>query len=459
MGVPMQSVVRSAIFYVIVFLAVLAAHAQTTATVEGIIKDSTGAAIAAARVVIRSAPIGFERETVSDANGYYRFSSIPAETYTLVASALNFSRRTVTGIEVTLNRTVQLDVALEVGSVEQAVEVRAEVSPVDPLSSSSGRTITQDEIRDLPVNGRRYLDLMPLTPGVVINLAAANQFGAIGGDTDTPVMGERSGNTFFMIDGLPVRDETNGGITTQFSQETIAEFQVVTAGYKAEFGRGSGGIVNVITRSGATNWHASTTSFHRNNVFDATNIDSTPPYLLRWDTSATAGGPIRGDRVFVFGSAERIHENRRLNFQFLPNPGMPASLVQSEKGFDRDSRDRESRGFLKFQEQFSRHRLTEEISLTNSHVTDFLPLSQQGVSLPSTREDLDSRNTMLGFQDTMLVGNSNNVLTSHFQFRQDRGARRPSHPDAGIGTTLIGFSSLTTGRLFGDLSFVEFGNN
>src|SRR5262245_6707109 len=455
----MTRALRSAIFQIITCLIVSAANAQTAATVEGVIKDSTGAPIPGARVVITSALIGLQREIVADSVGFYRFAAIPSATYTLVASSPNFSTRTLNALEVTLNRTVQVDVILDVGRVEQSLEVRAEVSPVDPLSSSSGRTITQNEIRDLPVNGRRYLDLMPLTPGVVINLAAANQFGAIGGDTDTPVLGERSGNTFFMIDGLPVRDETNGGITTQFSQETIAEFQVVTAGYKAEFGRGSGGVVNVITRNGATSWHGSLTSFHSMNAFYASNVDVKPPYLLRWDTSATAGGPIRSDRMFVFASAERIHENRRLNFQFLPNPGMPNSLIDSEKRFDNDSRDRESRGFLKFQEQFRRHRLIQEVALTNSHVTDFLPLSQQGVSLPSTREDLDSRNTMVGFQDTALIGKSNDVLTWHVQFREDRGASRPSHPEAGIGTTLIGFSSLTTGRLFGDLSFVEFGSN
>jgi outer membrane receptor for ferrienterochelin and colicin len=102
----------------------------------------------------------------------------------------------------------------------------------------------------MPTNGRNYLDLMQLVPGVVVNRQAN-----VGSDNSTPVLGERAGNNNFLIDGQPNKDTVTGGAASQFNQETIAEFQVLTAGFRAEFGQASGAIVNVITRSGTNDYH------------------------------------------------------------------------------------------------------------------------------------------------------------------------------------------------------------
>jgi outer membrane receptor protein involved in Fe transport len=331
---------------------------------------------------------------------------------------------------------------------------------LEPNTSATGATITPRKITELPVNGRNYLDLMQLVPGVAINRQAdPNSDGA------NPVLGERSGNNNFLIDGQPNKDTVNGGAAAQFNQETIAEFQVLTAGYKAEFGQASGATVNVITKSGSNAFHGVGSLFHRNNGFDSNNsLDPTiteAPFLHRYDYSLALGGPVVKDKVFFFGSSERITETRRLDFKF-PDTGSAVVnqlLRNQETAFDNPSRTFETRNFLKFDETLGRHRLTEEVNYTNEVVREFLPLSQSG-NLPSTRNDTGARHLLLGFGDTILLGAQGNpwVVSLRGAYRGEPSDTRPSHPDAGAATLFSPFSSNTTGTFFGDFPQVTFGN-
>ncbi len=294
------------------------ALAQTTvSTIEGTIKDAQGSVVAGANIVAKSATLGIERTTTSDENGSYRIAALPAGTYSLSISHSGFATKNFDNIELTVNRTLKLDIPLEVGTLETRVDVVAEAQLLNPTTSSTGATVTPQQIREMPTNGRNYLDLMQLVPGVVVNRQAN-----VGSDNSTPVLGERAGNNNFLIDGQPNKDSVNGGAASQFNQETIAEFQVLTAGFRAEFGQASGAIVNVITKSGGNDYHGLASLFFRNNVFDSSNsLDPTQtdaPFLQRWDYSLALGGPIVKDKVFFFGSGERIRENRRLNFVFPP---------------------------------------------------------------------------------------------------------------------------------------------
>jgi hypothetical protein len=233
----------------------------TTSTVEGTVRDAAGAVIPNAQLAARSRSVGAERVATSDANGFYRITALPAGTYTLTASHQGFSTRTFESLEVTLNRTLTLDVELEAGGVRDEIEVDADPQLIDPNASSTGATVTPLQIAELPVNGRNYLDLLQLVPGVSVNRQADP-----GSDAATPVLGERGGNTNFLIDGLPNKDTFEGGPAAQFNQETIAEFQVLTTGYKAEFGQASGAVVNVITKSGGNDYRGVASLFHRNST-------------------------------------------------------------------------------------------------------------------------------------------------------------------------------------------------
>src|SRR5215470_11337329 len=323
----------------------------TTSTIKGIVRDITGAVVAGAEIKVSGTALATERSATTDAEGFYRLPALPAGTYKLTVSKAGFSTSTA-NIELTLNLVLTVDVQVKVGSVGEVVNVSAEVLPLlEPNASSTGATVTARQILELPVNGRDYLDLIQLVPGVAINRQADP-----GTDNSNPVLGERSGNNNFLIDGHPNKDTVNGGPAAQFNQETIAEFQVLTTGFKAEFGQASGGVVNVITKSGTNDYHGLASIFFRNNVFDSSNsLDATQdeaPFLQRWDGSVAIGGPLVKDKVFFFGSAERIRENRELNFAF------PASTPQIardfENSFDKPSRTYDSRGFLKFDEQLGR---------------------------------------------------------------------------------------------------------
>jgi len=436
----------------------LSVLAQTTiSTIEGEIKDVRGSVVAGAQVVLKSSSLGIERTATTDANGWYRVTALPAGNYTLTISHTGFATRTFDNVELTVNRTLRLDIPLEVGAVQEQVDVVEFAQLLNPTTAATGATVTPQQIREMPTNGRNYLDLMQLVPGVVINRQAN-----AGSDNSTPVLGERSGNNNFLIDGQPNKDTVNGGAASQFNQETIAEFQVLTAGFRAEFGQASGAIVNVITKSGGNDYHGLASIFFRNNVFDSSNsLDPNTdeaPFLQRWDYSLALGGPIVKDKVFFFGSGERIGENRRLNFVFPP--GTPQVAQNFENQFDNPARTFDTRGFLKFDEQLGRHSLSQSVSYTNGNVREFLALSN-ATDLPSRRNNTGARHLLLAFSDTVLVGDRSNpwVLTLRGGYRGDTSETRPAHPEAGVGTTFNMFSSNNTGGLFGDLGSFAFGNN
>jgi len=278
---------------------------QTTSTIEGTVTDKQGLAVSGAEVRVEGSTAAVTRSVATDANGVYQIPGLPAGVYKLTVTSSGFTTRVFEGLELTLNRTLNFDVKLEVGRVQERVEISAEIPLLDTTSSSTGATIVPQEIENMPLNGRNYLDLLQLVPGVAINRQAdANS------DNATPILGERANNAGFLIDGLPNQNELNGGPAAQFNQDTIAEFQVITTGYEAEFGHASGGIVNVITKSGGNDLHGLASAYFRNNALDTSDIPGqSAPYLLRWDYDAAAGGAIIKDRVFWFGSAEEIHEN------------------------------------------------------------------------------------------------------------------------------------------------------
>jgi len=453
---------RGKLRYLVIFaLALLvfpfsAAAQTTTSTIQGTITDAKKAVVAGAQIVVKNAALGIERNVNTDAEGFFRVTALPAGIYGVSVTATGFASRNFENIEVTLNRTLRFDVELEVGSVQEQVDVSAAVQLIDSTSAASGATVTPQQIRELPVNGRNYLDLLQLVPGVVVNRQAD-----IGSDNSTPVLGERSGNNNFLIDGQPNKNNVTGGAASQFNQETIAEFQVLTTGYKAEFGQASGAVVNVITKSGSNEYHGVASLFHRNDALDSSNsldptITDAPP-LRRWDYSLAMGGPIVRDKVHFFGSFERITENRVLNFVFPP--ATPQFLRDFERQFDNPSELFETRGFFKFDEQLGRHTLSQEVNYTNGVIREFLPLSQ-ATSLPSRRNDLSARHLLLGFSDTILAGSQANpwVITLRGAYRSEPSNTAPAHPEAGVGTTFQMFSSLTTNSLAGNLGSVAFGN-
>ena len=427
-------------------------RAQTTSTIEGTVTDRQGLAVVGADVRLVGDTVGFDKTTVTDGNGNYQLAAVPAGTYRLTVSRSGFATKAFKSLDIALNRTLKFDVILEVGTVQQQVEVSAVPPLLETTSSSEGVTITPQQIVDMPLNGRNYLDLMQLVPGVAINRQAD-----LNSDNATPVLGERANNTGFLIDGLSNQNELNGGAAAQFNQDTIAEFQVITTGYKAEFGHASGGVVNVITKSGSNDIHGLASAYHRNNAFDSSDISGkSVPYLLRWDYDLAGGGAMVRDKAFWFASAEGIHENRQLNF--VPPPNTPQFLLNTEEAFNEPTTDREVRLFTKFDQVLGNHHLTEQMNYTNLHVNSTNPLSAS-TSLPSTRTNLGDRSLLLGFSDVVTFGNSASpfILGLRGQYRDEPTLASPAHPQAGPNTRFNLFSSFTTGGVFGDQGQFNYG--
>ena len=262
-------------------------RAQTTSTISGTVMDKQGLGVSGAEVRVEGSTVAASRTVTTEANGAYQIPGLPAGVYKMTVTKSGFNTAIFDRLELTLNSTLNFDAKLEVGRVQERVEISAELPLLDTTTSSTGATILPQQIEDMPINGRNYLDLLQLVPGVAINRQAD-----VNSDNTTPVLGERANNTGFLIDGLPNENEVSGGPAAQFNQDTIAEFQVITTGYKAEFGHSSGGIVNVITKSGANKLHGLASVFHRNNVFDSSDVAHTDvPYLLRWIMTSRPEGP------------------------------------------------------------------------------------------------------------------------------------------------------------------------
>jgi hypothetical protein len=443
-----------------VLLAAPAAAQTTTSTLEGTVTDPSGAVIQGAEVSVRGETIAADRRATTDARGVYRLTALPPGNYTITVTAAGLAPSAAT-LEVPLNRVVTFDVTMQVGGVQETIAVSTPA--LDPSTSATGATISPREITELPVNGRNYLDLLQLVPGVAINrqVDADN-------DRANPVLGERSGNNNFLIDGQSNKDTVNGGPAQQFNQETIAEFQVLTSGYKAEFGQASGAIVNVITKSGSNLFNGVGSLFLRDDALDRSNsLDETrtdPLPLRRYDSSLAFGGPLARDKVFFFASAEHINENRQLDFKY-PDTGSAVVnqlLREQEAPFDVPTRLSETRAFAKFDERVGQHQLSQQLNYTDSGNKSFLPLSSAN-SLPSARNDTDTKRLLAGFGDTALLGNPGNpfVVTLRAAFRSDDSETRPSQSEL-IGSTLFTpyDSRCTTGTclIFGNLPTVSFGN-
>ncbi len=427
--------------------------AQTTANVTGVVNDPTGARIPGATVQVEGKETGITRSAITDDRGVYNIAALPAGTYRMTVTRQGFATEVVSDLILTLNRTVTLDVTLKIGSATEKIEVSGDVPLIDTTTPATGLTITPEQIRNLPLSGRNYLDLLQIVPGVTINRQADP-----GTDTAISVLGERGNNTGYLIDGLNNTNQLTGGASAQFNQDTISEFEVITTGYKAEFGHASGGVVNVITRTGGNDVHGLASLFVRNNALDSSNIPGTGvPSLQRLDYDAALGGKLVRDKVFWFASAERITENQHLNF--IVPPGAPAVVVASENGYDTDAINNETRLFGKLSEIKGRHSITEEVNYTNLHIGNYNPLSAS-FSLPSTRTNQGLRALMIGVTDTALVGGQGNpyVLNLYAQFRNEPSSIGPAHPLAGPDTTFYGFTKYNTGGLVGDVAPIEFGS-
>jgi len=299
------------------------ASAQTiNGTLLGTVQDQQGTVIPNAAVSARNAETGIARTTMADSAGAYRIPSVPAGPYEVAASAQGFKTEIRRGVSVTVGAEIKVDFVLDVGALEEKVIVSGETPQVDTTTSTIGGLVNEVTIRELPLNGRDWLQLALLQPGatfVAVQSQRDDQRMSRGNGQAISIYGGRTAENVYRIDGLVINDFTNSSpgssLGVNLGVDAIREFSVLTDTYSAEYGRSSGGVINAITKSGANLLHGTAFYFHRNSALDARNFfDAQLPPFRRHQFGGSVGGPIRKDKTFFFASYEGLREFKSLSF-------------------------------------------------------------------------------------------------------------------------------------------------
>jgi hypothetical protein len=313
-----------------------AQHAITAAALSGQVVDGTGAAVPGATVEARQQERNEAWDALSDERGRFAFLYLPVGPYQVTVTAPGFTRRTVP-VTLTIGQNIDLSIALDVGPLTASVAVEGAASPLDIRRTQAAETILPAEVDALPLNGRNYLDLALLAPGVSRtvqrNTERFAETSAVPG-TGISVAGQRNLANTFIVDGLSANDDAAGLAGTYFAEDVIREFQVVTSGGIAEFGRASSGIVNIVTKSGSNDIHARAYGYFRDDALDARNpLAARKDPLSQQQYGLTLSGPLVQDRSFLFGNVERTDSSRTGVITIEPAAIAPINGVLAAAGY------------------------------------------------------------------------------------------------------------------------------
>jgi hypothetical protein len=296
---------------VIAFLIGLLPHllwAQGSGRFYGVVTDLGGSAVAGAKVALENTGTGIDRETATDASGNYEFLAVPADSgYTIKVTGTGFETSVQSGFRLEVNQRYLVDFKLQVGAVVQTVSVLGSAVEVEASSTTVGDVIEDRKIIALPLNGRSYLDLLGLQPGVapISNPSPFQPTIVASGDLTTGLLsvnGQRENANAFMVNGSVVEDNGSNGAGAIPVLDSIQEFRLLTSTFDPEYGNFSGAVINVITKSGTNQFHGSAFEFLRNTDLDAkTYFNGTRGTLIRNQFGGSAGGPVIKNRLFFFG--------------------------------------------------------------------------------------------------------------------------------------------------------------
>jgi hypothetical protein len=292
-------------------------RAGVTASISGTVTDSTGAAIAGAKVTAINVDTGVGESQNTNANGYYSFQSLPLGKYTVDVQKDGFKAYRQTGLTLDVNSALVVDVTLAVGSATERVEVQSSALHVETANTQMGEVIEGSEMTAVPLVSRSYTDLLALQPGVIsqssqLNGAQAGSFLSatfaiplVSGSLSAgalSVNGQREAANGFILNGVTVQETGFSGAGAVPNLDSIAEFRILTNNFDAEYGNYSGGQINVITKSGTNQWHGNAFEFLRNTRLDAANFFESGQRgsYHQNQFGGTFGGPIRKDKIFFF---------------------------------------------------------------------------------------------------------------------------------------------------------------
>ncbi len=309
----------------VVMLFSVAAFAQTTASIKGTVTDQTGAAVVGAKVTVKDAALGIERTTQTNSEGDYEVPALPPGSYSVEIQMTGFQPQQANNLVLAVSQNSVQNFSLKVANSTEVVTVEATAPLVETTTMTVGQSIDQRTVQEIPLNGRHFVDLGLLIPGSVTPpqngflTAPLRGQGSFAFNT----AGNREDTVNFMVNGINLNDMVQNQITFQPSINTVSEFKVDNSTYSAEYGRNSGAIVNIATRSGSNNYHGEVFEFLRNHDLDARNFFNpagTPQSTFKRNQFGAAfGGPIVKDKTFFFLSYEGLRQRQgiTLNTQVL----------------------------------------------------------------------------------------------------------------------------------------------
>jgi carboxypeptidase family protein/TonB-dependent receptor-like protein len=320
-------------------LPVLGAAQATTGSISGVITDMSGAALPGADITVTQTETGLVRQLVSDSSGYYRALNLNPGQYRVVAGLPGFRVATVDRLVVTVSRDLRVDIELQLPIFDSEVTVRAETRRVDVGATAVGGVVSTQQISELPLNGRSFMQLASLQPGVVVSRGTGKGFTGGFGQTQLAFGGARPEHTGYLMDGTNIADISDKAPSSVagvlLGVDTLQEFSVQTHGYSAEYGRAAGGLISAVTKSGTNQLHGTGFEFHRDSALDARNpFDvAAPPGFRRNQFGGTFGGPILQNRLFFFTGYEGLRDERSITrYARLPNALAHQGLVPDASG-------------------------------------------------------------------------------------------------------------------------------
>lgn len=317
----------------IVFLALAsAAFAQagvSTSEIKGRVTDPNGAVVSGATVTATDSEKGTTRTVTTDDQGEYRILTLPPGTYQLRVQAVGFSTQLVNAVQITVGQIADQNFTLKIGDATATVEVTADLPTIESDRTQQSTTIDERYIRDLPIDRRDYLTFTLLAPGVVDSNALAD-------NTDFRVaQTPQSGISFYgnngrgnsiTVDGAEANDQ-GGGVRANLSQEAVQEFQINRSSYNAEFGGASGGVINIVAKTGGNNFHGSAFAYFRHQSLDAgdpfafvlngSTLTRIKPDANRQQFGGSLGGPFAKDRTFFFAAYEGLRKRESATVPLL----------------------------------------------------------------------------------------------------------------------------------------------
>jgi len=288
--------------------------AQGTATITGSVKDTSGAVIPGTAITAKNLETGLTRAAETDESGNYRLEALPVGPYEVGAEKAGFKMAVRRGITLVVAQQAIVDLSLEVGTVAETVTVTAAAALVNTTLSSTSGLINEQQVKDLPLNGRSFDQLLTLNAGTTNYSSASTN-----NRTAFTVSGRRPDENRFLLNGIDYLGTGGTGVFTNpagasgqvLGVEAVREFNVLTDTYGAEYGKRSGGQVNIVTSSGTNQLHGSAFEYLRNSALDARNffdVTKGPPPFRRNQFGGSLGGPLKRDKLFLFGAYEGFRQ-------------------------------------------------------------------------------------------------------------------------------------------------------